>query len=142
MSLYDRFETDTVAETEGVWFDLPSPNEDGTLPGFKLASMGEGNKEYVKALEAVQRKYRSDIELDILSNEKAKPILLEVFATTILKDWRNIYDKNGESAGSYTPAKGIALMTALPRLYALLSAKASGMDLFRTASVEADAKNS
>lgn len=138
MSLFNTFGTDKALETSGVWIDFPA-NDDGTVPGFLITRMSSSNPEYQKALEKVSKKYKQDINLDLLSEEVAAPVFREVFVETILKDCRHIQDPKGQAI-DYSRANMLQLMTDLPDLYAYLVDKAKSLATFRKTQLDAAVK--
>jgi hypothetical protein len=141
MSVYKNFETSAEKEINGVEVVLTeAENEDGTCPTFVLCRMGKSNKRYSKALEAGTRPYRRQIELGTMPNEKAEEIFLNVFVETILKDWRNVKDKNGNDL-ALTKENAKTLFKDLPDLYDRLQEEAKVAASFRAESLEEEAKN-
>jgi hypothetical protein len=139
MGLFETFETDTKAEAEGKWFNFP-PNKDGSKPGFKLARMSRSNPRYLAALESVMKTFKTEIKLEILSEEMAYEPFLEIFLDTILIDWRNVQDKNGVTI-PYSRDNAKELFEKLPSLYEILREQANSLVNFRSTEVEATAPN-
>ena len=134
MSLYKTFGTDTDLETKGVWCEFPT-NEDGTVPGFLLARMSSTNPKYQKAIEQIAKKHKQEIELDILSEATAKPVMLAVFLDHILLDWRNVQTEAGKNL-PFNRANAEKLMKELPDLYTVLQDFAKRLSNYRKAEVE------
>lgn len=139
MSIFNDFETDRKAETEGVWVEY-SENKDGTVCAFKVSRMAKSNKKYAKALERATKPVRRQIELKTLKDEKAEDLFLQVFVETILLDWKNVQTRDGSEI-PFTKEKALEVMTALPDLYDDLQEKAKEMSLFRQEVLEEEAKN-
>jgi hypothetical protein len=115
-----------------------APNKDGSIPTFKLASMGKANRAYTKALDKATKPYRSNI--NGMGNDLAESIFMKVFVATVLKDWQNVQQKDG-SAIPFSEPNAIELFKKLPRLYDDLQEKAKSVELFKAEEQEADAKN-
>lgn len=139
MSIYETFRTNKKAEREGVWRNFPA-NKDGTIPGFKLARMSSNNPEYVKRVEAINRQFKTEITLDILTEEQAKGPWLDAFVDTILIEWRNIQTPEGVVI-EYTHDNAKKLMEDLPDLFTLLREDATKLSTFRDAEIETNAGN-
>lgn len=136
MSLYKHFSTDV--EVASVKFPA---NADGTVPTFKLARMADTNVEYAKAIEKIGREHKLEIDLDLLSEQIARPLMLKVFVQTVLRGWEHITDKDGKPL-TFTEENAIKLLTDLPDLYTVLKAKASQLSLFQTREVAEVTKKS
>lgn len=81
MGMYDQFSTDPNRENEGVWLDYGD---------FRVltASAGQANKAYVKYAEVAMKPVRRAMEAGTLSNERALPIMRDIYAKTIIKAWQ------------------------------------------------------
>lgn len=139
MSLYNDYGTNKDSEKKGVWFEY-GPNEDGTVPAFKLSRMGKGNKKYAKLIESRMKPHRQALKLGALSPELANEILMGVFIDSVLVDSRNIQDKEGNVV-KLDKAAATKLFKDLPDLFDDLQSKAEDMTSFRDEEVEEDAKN-
>jgi len=136
MNLYAQFGTDRNLEQSGV---IVSYGDEGS-PEFKIARMGGSNKNYKKAVEEVHRKHKHAINSDSLSEEFALKINKEVFVSTILLDWKNVEDKNGNVL-ELNEKNALKLFHDLPDLYSDLVLQAQNANLFREKEIEAEAKN-
>lgn len=142
MGLYNTFQSDNKAEREGQWFSISAAaNDDGSVPKFKMARMHANNPAYLAALERVYKDYGVAIENDILESGKAKPVLLEVFVTTILLDWENVQDGEGRPV-PFSPENATVLLNDLPDLYDILKEQAKKLGNFRKAEEDAAVKKS
>lgn len=142
MSLYSVFKTDHSKEREGRWFELVGiKNEDGTEPGFKMARMSRANPEYQAAIERLSKDIKQAVDLDTLTEDVAGPIMRGVFVETILLDWRNVYDENGQAI-PYSKEAALKLFTELPDLYLVLVDEASKLSNFRARELDEVAKKS
>jgi hypothetical protein len=93
-------QTDPSLETEGVWVPYAFGME------FRIARMGN------PAYEEMLRREREPLLAELRSNPdapdvnaKLEAVVRKVVAATILKDWRNVDDKDGKP-WSYTPEVG------------------------------------
>lgn len=145
MSLKNKFKTDSAAVAEGVWVEFEA-NEDGTIPGFKLGFASKQNKEYTKAMRKLSANYTDEmgvVSFDSLPEEQAEKLVLEVFADTILKDWRNIQPEDNGVELPFTRENAIALLGSpdWQALYDVLTAKSKKITNFQQRSLVAQAKN-
>jgi len=131
--IYGAFQTDSNMEVSGRWFDFP-PNDDKTVPGFKLARMADTNPAYLKGLEALQKELGRDIELDILTDAQARPHMMRLFVDTVLVEWRNLQDATGVEI-RYSKENATALLNDLPDLYRTLVREAQKMTNYRNAAL-------
>lgn len=137
--LFNQFKTSKSAEIEGIEVRF-KPNDDGTIPCFRIARMSKGNVRYTKSIEARTRSHRKDILDKSLTNEVAEEINLNVFCDSILLGWENVIGEDGKTiVYSWDNAK--YLMQELPDLYDLLKEKAEDIDNFLSSNLEAEAKN-
>lgn len=134
--LFGAFKTNNEAEKTGRWFNFTTANEDGTLPGFKLARMSKSNPVYQTAMEATAKELRREIELDILTEDAADPIFRKVFIDTILVEWRHVQDANNQVI-PFSKENAEALFEELPDLYAVLVEEARKLANFRAKAVDA-----
>lgn len=116
MSLYKQFKTDDTLEIDGRWFDINPPNEDGTKPGFLLARRSSKNIKFAGRMERVAREHKRDLESGSLPPAESRRLLVEVFADTVLRDWRNVHDEN-DSPLEFTKANAMKLFGDLPDLF-------------------------
>jgi len=139
MSLFKQFATNKDAEQDGIWVEY-GPNDDGTIPGFKIARAGKSNKKWAKAVERATKPHRRAIQLETMDNALSEKIMLGVFVESILIDWRNVQGKDGKLL-QLTKESATALFEALPELYDDLNDKASKAAIFRDEALENEAKN-
>ncbi len=145
MSLKDKYKTDGAFVRDGVWFDL-DVNTDGTVPGFKLAFAGKQNNKYMLAMRKWSAKFEDDAgvpDFSSLGEKEADELLLNVFADTILLDWRNFQPEDDGVLADFTRENVISIFgnEDWTALYNLLNTKAKRVANFRQKSLEAQAKN-
>jgi hypothetical protein len=140
MSLYKTFETSRTSENDGIWLtDFPA-NDDGTVPGFKIARKSKNNVAYSKAAEKLGKRLQREISLDILTNAQADPALKTLFIETILLDWRNVMDRDNKPI-PYSKENAAKLFEDLPDLFVYLDGEAEKLSNFRKAELEEDTGN-
>ena len=147
MSLRKTFKTDKAAEAEGVWQEVGINEHNGKPQEIKLSRMSKSNKRYTKELERATRPHSSAIQNESLDNELGAKILREVFADTVILDWRNI--PRSELTGNpedteelaFTRENVLALFEELPDLYDDWEARAKKAASFREQEREVAGKN-
>jgi hypothetical protein len=140
MSLFEAFKTNRDKENSGIWLeDFPS-NKDGTTPGFLIARASKTNTNYSKAAQKVGKKFQKEMELGILSEDRADPAVKALFLDTVLLGWRNVFDAD-EKPLPYTRENAAKLIEVLPDLYEFLYAESRSMSNFRDEEIKVDAGN-
>lgn len=139
MSLFKQFATNKEAEQDGIWVEY-GPNDDGTIPGFKIARAGKSNKKWAKAVERATKPHRRAMQLETLDNAVAEKLMQGVFIESILIDWRNVQGKDGKPL-QLSKQNATDLFDALPELYDDLNDKANKVAIFREEALENEAKN-
>ena len=148
MSLKKKFKTDSNAANEGVWFDFTEcPNEDGTVPGFKLARKTGQNKAYSRAMREFTKEHTTEegvADFSDLSEEEAEAVELDVFCSALLLEWRNFQPNDDGKAMDYSRenAKAIFGDPDWTDLYKDLARKCGQASAYKSAQLKAEAKNS
>lgn len=133
-SLHDIYATDTSREAEGFWHPITDEIS------FLMARAGGANSHFAKALEARTRPHRRKIDSDDMDLELANTIMVEVFAETVVKDWKGVKDDD-DKALPCTKENVIGILTELPDLFNELREVATKQANFRAKSVEDVVKN-
>lgn len=144
MGMYEKFETDADAESEGLLFTF---NEAGFR--CRLARAGGGNREYARVLQRVSARTRRAMETGTLSNAEAEDIMHNAYATAVVKSWETLVDgewkKGIESKDGtllpFTTENVIATFKALPMVFQIIKDCAESWQSFLSAEREADSKN-
>jgi len=89
------------SETLGIWFQY------NDKISFKVARYG--NVEYIKQMLKFREEYQPMLDDKKIEEEEAKRILAEIYASTILKDWRGIEDSGKEL--EYTVENGKEMLS-------------------------------
>lgn len=131
VSAYSMFETVAEAEASGIWANV------GTME-FKLARTGGANEAFMKT--AAKRLKPFQNALDQMPRKQQDIMAIGIFVDTILRDWRNVFDRDGTEL-PFSPENAKRLLTDLPNLFAALQAEANNMSNFTKANLEAAAKN-
>lgn len=138
-SLFKQFKTDSRKETEGVLVTY-GPNDDKTIPGFRLLRRNGSNQRYAKVLERETYPYRRLIELGTLDNKISERVFMRVFCLAVLIGWDNVQDEQGVSI-PFNLDNAMKLFQELPDLYDDLFTQSNKIALFKQETFEADAKN-
>jgi len=134
LSLYKLFKTDPRCETEGVTLDY------GDGVKIRIARAGGSNKNYIKAMDRLGRKYHRELGLDILPEETATRLYQELYADSVILGWEGVSDE----AGNLLPFSREAVLKVfadLPDLWNDVRAQAQSIELFRADLTEREAKN-
>ncbi len=145
MGMYDQFRSDEVAERDGIFLDYGDFR-------VQVARAGGANRAYRKELERATKPFRRAIQADAFSEERAEPLLMEVFAKTVVRGWEVKEAETGawrpgiEAAdGSvlpFTVENVLATFRALPDLYRDIVEQAGKGVLYRLSLREEAGKNS
>ena len=132
--IFGTFKTSNSLEVDGKWFEFPE-NDDGTIPRVRLARMSENNPRFQKAMEQFSKDFRRDIELDILTEDRAGPLFRKVFINTILSGWEDLQDADG-NAIEYTAENADKLLVDVPDFYRVLRDEARRLSNYRAEVIE------
>lgn len=136
ISPYEAFSMDEKRETQGIEFETPW----GT---FILARPGGANKAFKTRFNDLTAPYRIrgiDLE-EIMDDAESKRVFIQLYAETIVKNWRDVKDAEGNQI-PFSVEAAIKLFTDLEDLFGVILQAAQKMSLFRAKLVEEDAKNS
>lgn len=136
--LYSQFKTSDNLEKTGVW--LQYGEEGGKPVRIRIARAGGGNVAYRKALDKVTRPHKKAIQMETLSPEMNKKLLMEVYADTVILGWENINDENGTPMG-FNRDNVMKLLGDLPDIFDDIVAQAQTMAIFRDEEKKADLGN-
>ena len=136
MSLYDLYKTDTSKEKDdGVEIEFPGDAK------VWIRRAGGQNTAYEKALDAVMKPHRRQLQQGMLDEGKARELEARVYARGVIIDWSGVTDESGKTLDC-TEENIVKLFTDLPDLFTEVKQQANDLSNFRREQVEADAKNS
>lgn len=135
--LRQAYGVDTSKAVEGVWVTPTLLKGRDNPPQFKIARAAKDNRKYHAAITNYATRNRRKIDLGVIDSEAQLDKALDIFVNTILLDWRNIKDPNGQDV-KYTPELGKHLMIELDDLYQELSQLAFHRDLYASEEVKDD----
>ena len=142
MSLYKTFKTNESYETEGIWLEYGYLDDDESKPiRIKIARAGGQNKAFAKALEKATKPHRKALQAGMLDDRVADRLYKGVFAETVVLDWMNVTDPDGNLL-EFTQENVLKVFNDLPDLFVDLREQASSAALFRDEIRQADLGNS
>ena len=113
--LLDKFSTSLTLSQQGVWYDVDL-GDGGPIPGFLCGRMGSTNIKWAEMAAQSFNETRQQRAIGALSSTESRQRAIKVFAYSILFNWRNINNEDGNPR-IYTPEEGIILLTKADRLY-------------------------
>lgn len=137
--LHATFMMNKEKEEKGIWVKYP-PNEDGTIPMFRIGRNVPSNVAYTKALDIAQRGFEVQIERGALDKKTDLILGRKAFIDGCLFEWQNVLQEDG-SEFPLTPANALALFEQMPDLYTDLTAKGRNAALFLEADKDQATKN-
>jgi hypothetical protein len=129
-TLYQAFGTEKQYETEGVTLDFG-------VAKFRIRRAGGSNRRFLAALSSKLRPHRRALEAGTMSDETAEDMHKEVYFETVVVDWENVTDREGNQL-PYTLENFKKVMRDLPDLWNTLRVEADNMKNFQIAEAEAD----
>lgn len=142
MGMYNVFETDENLETSGIVVDYGDFR-------VRVASAGQGNKEYVRYAEKKLKPVRKAMDVGALSNKRSQAIMADIYAETVILGWEVLQGKEWvsgieNSKGEIVDFNKENVMVALndlPRLFLDLQEQAMLLSNFRKSDLEEEGKN-
>jgi hypothetical protein len=136
------FETDTKVEREGIWLEY--------APGIeiKVARSGGSNQHFAKTMQRLAKPHRRAIQAKIIDEDILEDICVKAYAQAIVLDWKGItkdlITKNDEDAGEELACNEeniVAVLKAMPNLFADITKAADDISLYRSEINEVDSGN-
>lgn len=137
-NIFNLYETDKELEKNGVWIEYPG----GEM--FKVARIGTSESSYNKLLRQKTKQYKRKIDTDTMDFDVLSKIMMDVFAQTSLRDWKNVKEKDSdgkEKLIDFSPENALELMRRLPDLFDDLHTQAQALSTFQKEAVDKDSKN-
>lgn len=146
MSLRSQYKIDLDKVKHGVWVEFSdAPNSDGTVPGFKLRRMSaKQNKEYQLGLRTIGKRFTdANGVIDVTKETEVEQAMIDLFAKTILIDWRNFELTEDGKKTPYTAEDALAFCNdpAWSELVDKLRGEADTATIYREEQQEIHAKN-
>lgn len=139
MSLYDEYGTDSVLEQEGAWIEMP--HGEGEISRFLIARQGGSNDVFTKALTKAIAPHRKMMRNDKdLPPEVQRQILIDVYSRTIVLDWENVQDKQGNPL-KCTPENVAKLLDQIDFVFTIIQDEAQRLSNYQSDQLEEEAKN-
>lgn len=143
MGLYDAFETDGEMEVNGVVLDYSDFR-------IRIAHAGGANKRFLTYGEVKLKPLNRAIQAGTVSNERARAIMADIYAETIILDWetrigeefkKGIEGRDGKLL-PFNKENVKQTLLNLPKLADDIQEQAQSMANFRKERLEEEAKNS
>lgn len=142
---FKQFGTDTELEKTGVWLNFGAYQ-------IKVARAGGANSRFLQVQEDYFKPHKRAAEAGVLPEDVAKPILIKVYADSVVLAWRQPDPANkGEFLPTipgpddeplpYTRDNVIMLLMAAPDLFFFIKEHAERFQNFKAIERIADAKN-
>ncbi len=132
--LFQQYETDPVAEVEGIWVtDL--------VDGFDVKIARWQNAKHREVIRRVSKPYEQQLERGTLSDKVGTELMIQGIATAIVTGWNGAEDADGNPL-EFTYENVVQLLTDLPDLREEIAKFAQTQDLYRVQSIEEAVKNS
>jgi hypothetical protein len=134
MACIERIKSDLKKESSGVWIPFAE--------GVELKIARARNPLYLERLQVLVEPHRQSIRDDTMNTDVLGDILKKVRAETILLDWKNIEDKNGNTI-PYSSRQALEFFNdpELKELYAFVVITSERAELFRKDFVKESEKN-
>ena len=133
---------------------VPSLEEQGVIIQYgvglevKVARAGGRNKKYSRAMTRLSKPHRRAIQAEMLDETIGTDLLISVFTESVIKDWKGFtkdiltkVDDDAEIELEFTTENVIAVMKALPDLFADIVKMAQNIAMYRAEMLENDSKN-
>jgi hypothetical protein len=119
---YGAFNTDGGMEKDGIWHDF-------SLFRVKLRRAGGDNNKFAKIFEQKMAPYQHLLDAEMLENDKARAILMEVVAEALVSDWEvnlGTVDEPNLVKGIEDPANGMVLPFNVENIIMVFKTKPGG----------------
>lgn len=133
-NLYETFGSDLELEKNGVW--VPYELENGEEFEIKIRRGGSRNIEWRRVYNQVFKPH----DKDTLSEQESQYLLAEVYARTIVVDWKNSKDIEGKPV-PFTVTNCMELFCFMPELLSKVINDAHMRGNFQILETEQTAKN-
>lgn len=129
------FKTDTLKETDGVWYPV--------IDNAEIKVARKGNSKYTAALQKHFERWRPMARnrnvVEVIPPDELSAIVRKVYAETILLDWRNVEDDDGNTI-PYSVDKACELLQ-MDDFFTLVEQIADDMAVFKASADEDAIKN-
>ena len=140
MSLYSRFKTDSSEEQRGVRVQYGVNDRTGLPIVVILARAGGSNTRFSKVWERLTKPYRRQIETETIDPKISADLMRRLYAEAVVLDWENVDNADGEEL-PFSVDNCVKIFEDLPDWFDDIRKVSGDMAVFRSATVEADAKN-
>lgn len=137
MNLFETFETNVDAETQGV--PICFGTDENKDPTFIVRRAGGRNRQFQARYQALTKRYERQIRQGTLPVEKQNELYMTAFVEHVLIGWKNVTDRKGEDI-PFSKEAAVELFNTLPDLFDELTSQAASAETFRIEQLEEDAK--
>ena len=106
----EAYSQDFDAEQNGIWLSYPEGRQ------FLIARAGGANRHFKREISKAMRPYRKKIDQGRMNPEETDRILHDVYARTVLLNWKNIKNAEGQEV-PYDPDSGVEFFKAFPEIF-------------------------
>lgn len=146
-SLRNALKTSPKLETEGTFLEMGNNR-------VRIARAGGMNHAFNAAIQAAHKKWGRAIELDVLSDDKSREILYDVYAKHVIKEWQTDVAPEGSEPdwrdgiegpnGEVIPATAeniVAYFADVPDFFLECKKHAEASQFYRQALLDSAVKN-
>lgn len=133
------FATDQTVEKEGIWLKYGA-NDLGEPLEIRIARAGGANKVFASRHEVLTKPYRRLIQADQMDKVVMEGIMRQLYAETVVRDWRGVIDEEGNEIAFSVDAV-VEQFELYPELFSDIVDNSMKVALYREEIREADAKN-
>lgn len=137
-NVYLTFGTDPELEKNGVILRYELENGEKVL--FKIKRSGVRNSEWRRLYNELMRPREDETLKGEMSEEESKFLLSEIYARSVVVDWKNVKDAEGVDV-PFTTESCIELFRFIPDLFQLIIRDSGDKSNFREAQVQQTIKN-
>ncbi len=137
--IFKEYSTDQSIENSGTWVSFGT-NADGTVEKILLARAGGANAKYFTEMAKAGDTHKQGIKTGAIDGLEGKKILMQVYANSVVLNWENIYDRNG-NIYPYSKENCLNMFYKMHDFFDVISEICSEREAFRDAQLEDDIKN-
>lgn len=112
-----------LESVDGVWIAFPNDRQ------LRVLRAGGSNKAFLRVFQALSKPYKRQLEKGTLDPDESDRVMREVYARTVIMDWRGILDTKGKPV-PFNHENCIAFLEKFPEIFNDIVAIASDMATF------------
>lgn len=126
-------------EDSGIWIQIDMDPDEKPWR-FLISALSTHNKKYMKCVRKAMKPYEALRRHNQMPDELQEKVMCSVFCESILLNWENVVDENGELI-PFNAESAVILFGKLPYLYDQLMEDSQNMSLFKEEERKEEAKN-